>query len=242
VAISTLNRSKILLEIALTDTSKDALLDQIRPGVEAAIEGYCKRQFAEAARIEFYTGSGESRLLLNQYPVTAVADVRVDLGGNFGTTAGSFGTGTVLTSGVDYALEIDASGTSRAGALRRLGGVGSSWGAWPGPIMSPAGLGSGGSLTAGRDGPVWLAVAGSIRVMYTAGFDAGAMPEDLMLAVDQTVALVYRTGKWGGALQLSSESLGNYSMTLAAQAIASMPPVGSARQILTRYRAVDLTF
>jgi hypothetical protein len=239
VAISTLTRSKILLEIALSDTSKDALLDQIRPGVEAAIEGFCKRSFAEATRTEFYTGSGDSRLLLNQYPVTAVADVRVDLGGYYGTVAGSFGTTTALTAGLDYALEIDTSGTSRAGVLRRLGGVGSSWGAWPGPIMVP-GAGGGGSLTAGRDGPTWVPVAGSIKVTYTAGF--ASMPEDLMLAVDQTVALVYRTGKWGGMFGVTSEQLGNYSYTLASQVIAGMPSVGSPRQIMTRYRAADMGF
>lgn len=239
MAISSVDRVRTLLE--LTSTSKDALLGQILAGCEAAVEGYCKRVFAETIRTEFYSGTGAARLILNQYPVTDVDEVRVDLNGNYGETAGSFGSATILTAGLDYALEWSETSKSRTGFLRRLGGPGSAWGLWPGPVYAPGGLPSGGTLTLGRGGPVWLAVAGSIKVTYTAGFAAPAMPEDLKMAVDQVTCLVYRTGKFGGAYQQVSESLGAYAYSLAAAAIGTMPALGSPRQILARYRAVDQT-
>jgi hypothetical protein len=218
------------------DTSQDALLTQIQGGVEIAVAGYCKRTFEQTSYSEYYTGNNSPVLILNQYPVLAVGSVNVDLStGNFGQTPGGFDSTTLLTAGTDYALQYDDSISARAGFLRRLGGTGNAWGSWPGQLILPNGLPAEGTLTGGRSGPSWLSVPGSIWVQYTAGYTAGTMPVDLMLAVDQVCAWVYRTGKWGGLL-MDSEKLEDYSYSLATKAISAMPPIGSPRQILGRYR------
>ena len=234
MAISSLDRVKTLLGISDSTTTYDDLITQLLAGVEAAVEGWCKREFTSATKTEFYTGGGTPRLLLRRRPVSSVSAVYLDLQGNYGQTSGAFAAATLLTAGVDYALEYEATTTAPAGVLRRLSGYPSTWQTWPETIFY-----GGGTLTEGRGGPVWPAVPGCLKITYLAGYSA--MPGDLMLAVDQLAAKLYHEGKFGGSVgPISAERLEDYSYERATLAIESSPAIGSVKQILARYRDIVL--
>lgn len=63
--------------------------------------------------------------------VRSVSDVREDMGANFGQGASDFASGTALTSGVDYCLDLDVPGLSKSGRLLR---VHRPWSSRPGTI------------------------------------------------------------------------------------------------------------
>jgi hypothetical protein len=61
---------------AITDSSQDSLLGALISGCSVAIEKYCRRDFTVRAYDELYSGDGQRRLLLRQYPVQSVQSVR----------------------------------------------------------------------------------------------------------------------------------------------------------------------
>src|ERR1700745_183906 len=54
----------------------DSLLGALITAVSDAIEKYCRRRFVSQAYDELYSGTGDRRLLLRQYPVESVQSVR----------------------------------------------------------------------------------------------------------------------------------------------------------------------
>lgn len=217
-----------------------AQLDVIVPGVCAAVENYCKRKLETNTYTQYLSGNGQPKLPLRYRPVTSVTSVHLDAGGLFGKGDDAFPASSQLTEGTEYVLQYDPTGnaTSKSGLLIRLGGgiAGTPLSAfWPWEYRR-------GSLTA-RYPPCWPEGLGNIKVVYEAGYGidpvaaGGTLPEDLTLAANQVVALVLRNARYGGMIQ--GESMGQYSYNLApyiTQALNDIPELGSARQILSRYR------
>jgi hypothetical protein len=71
----TLARAKQNLQ-SITDSSQDALLTVLVTAVSDEIEKYCRRDFTAKAYDELYSGNGDRRLLLRQYPIQSVQSVR----------------------------------------------------------------------------------------------------------------------------------------------------------------------
>src|SRR5262249_22521642 len=71
----TLARAKQNLQ-TITDSSQDALLTVLVTAVSDQIEKYCRRDFTAKAYDELYSGNGDRRLLLRQYPIQSVQSVR----------------------------------------------------------------------------------------------------------------------------------------------------------------------
>jgi hypothetical protein len=57
-------------------TGQDSLLSTLITGASDAIEKYCRRDFTSKSYDELYSGTGDRRLMLRQYPVQAVTSVR----------------------------------------------------------------------------------------------------------------------------------------------------------------------
>jgi len=71
----TLARAKQNIQ-SITDASQDALLTTLITAYSEAIEKWCRRPFASRVRDELYSGTGDRRLLLREYPVQSVQSVR----------------------------------------------------------------------------------------------------------------------------------------------------------------------
>jgi len=59
----------------ITSDSEDTYLAKLILRATQLIEGYCQRQFMSREHTELYTGDGTTRLVLNQFPVTAISSV-----------------------------------------------------------------------------------------------------------------------------------------------------------------------
>ena len=77
MSIVALTEIKIFLDIAETDNSEDELLGFIQDGVEGYAKAILKREPESTSYSEIYDGSGTTDLILNQYPVTALAKVSI---------------------------------------------------------------------------------------------------------------------------------------------------------------------
>ena len=141
-------------------------------------------------RTEYYCGGGDQRIVLRETPVVAVTAVYLDPTAAFGAAAGAFAASTLLTAGVDYAVD------ARSGLLHRLNAV------WPCLRQQAPGL-----LAVEL-----LPALGNVKVIYTAGF-AGGPPADLQQAATTLACDLYRWADKGGPLR--SESLDYYSYTRA---------------------------
>lgn len=203
-----------------------AWLAELVQSASSAIKDYCKRDLEQAPYTEFYNGTDRPELVLRQRPVllTGLA-VYYDAQGNYGQTSGAFASGTLLTLGTDYALELDAGGTeSTRGILRKIGMGGAGWPFWyPGF--------AGGRLSASKLAG-WPLGYGNLKVTYTAGYDP--IPASITQAADQLVTWFVRNTPSGAVLQ--SESLGAYSYSVMQQSLPGAPELGSTRQLLGRYR------
>jgi hypothetical protein len=71
----TLARAKQDIQ-AIIDNTQDALLTTLITAVSDAIEKYCRRDFVSRVYDELYSGNGEPRLMLRQYPIISVQSVR----------------------------------------------------------------------------------------------------------------------------------------------------------------------
>lgn len=63
---------------SLVSTADDALLARLITAVSSFFASYCGRVFQSAAYSEVRDGTGGAKLVLRQYPVTAVASLAVD--------------------------------------------------------------------------------------------------------------------------------------------------------------------
>lgn len=210
----------------LTSSAKDAQIASLLPLADAVMRRYTKRELTEAEYTEFHSGSGRSTLVLRNRPVLtpeAVTDVRVDLGGYFGQAPNAFPPSSIQTRGRDWALKLDQSGVGTSGLLVRLSTPFSTYGR--------------GTLWGGFAGSIWQMGVGNIRVTYTAGYPANAIPDDLVLAGANLVSLMMRVGRVGvGSGTLTSESVGAYSYSLGNPTPGEPPEITTARQLLSNYR------
>jgi len=74
----TLARAKQNIQ-SVTDASQDALLTTLITSVSDGVEKYCRRDFTSKGYDELYSGTGDHRLMLRQYPVQSVQSVRYRL-------------------------------------------------------------------------------------------------------------------------------------------------------------------
>jgi hypothetical protein len=74
----TLARAKQDIQ-AITDNSQDALLTVLITAISDAVEKFCRRDFTSKSYDELYSGSGDHRLLLREYPIQSVQSVRYRL-------------------------------------------------------------------------------------------------------------------------------------------------------------------
>jgi hypothetical protein len=71
----TLARAKQDIQ-SVTDGSQDSLLGTLITALSDAVEKFCRRDFTSKSYDELYSGSGDHRLLLREYPIQAVSSVR----------------------------------------------------------------------------------------------------------------------------------------------------------------------
>ena len=93
VAFLTLDEAKLLLGIALTDTTEDALVQMLIDNSSATIMRVCNRVFAKETLSESWRDLGGRRLFLTHWPVNA-ADI-----------TSVVANGTTLDPATDYELE-----------------------------------------------------------------------------------------------------------------------------------------
>lgn len=173
----------------------------------------------------YYRGNGRRRLVLRQTPVTAVSAVYFDPSGRWGQNPdGSFATATLLVAGTDYAIPWDGclpnSSTQccYTGFLERISGVWSaSFGFVPGMLTA--------QVVPGQ---------GDIKVAYTAGYPATAVPTPIRGAICSLAAWIRKMSKNGA--YLNSESLGAYSYSLAQPMAQQWPELGSIRGMLASFK------
>src|SRR6185436_15490057 len=122
----------------------------------------------------YYSGNGRRRIVLRNWPVTAVSAVYLDATGRFDQNPdGAFASATLLVYGTDYVIPWDGClpGTStkcsRAGFLERVNGY------WPGGYAYVHRMLSGQLVPA----------QGNIKVAYTAGWPATAVPSPIRGAI-----------------------------------------------------------
>lgn len=207
--------------LSITTATEDSFFDIVLPAVEAEVKIFLDRDIESQSYVDYYGGNGTRVLCLNEYPVTSVTDVREDAQGYFGSVTNSFGTDTVLVSGEDYVLAKDGRNQlAEVGRLIRLNGV------WPCRYEWKRGL-----LTAAVKPGI-----GNIKVTYTAGYAANAIPKDLQMGIWLLVAQIRLARKRGGMVY-SGESLAEYSYSLQQMAKEQLE-LGTAAQLLSRYRRI----
>lgn len=218
MALTTAATIKTLLGIS--DTSLDAVLAVLIPQADAIIKGYLGREIEQTTYTEYYSGSGNQVIVLNQTPVQSITSVNEDRDGYFGDGTDAFPSATLLTEGTDYVLRKDdatATEVSKSGILYRVGK------AWPRPYVNRRGqLASAPGLG-----------LGNIKVVYLAGW--ATVPSDIQFAANKLVMSMLQSRSLQGPLE--SESIEDYSYTIAgAEEQANM--LDSVKGSLSRYKKV----
>lgn len=226
MALATLSQLK--LHLSITTSTDDTLLQQILDGACRSVLSYLDREIEQAEFTEYYSGNGLQDFLLRNTPVDTEEDIEVylDSSGAFGQGSG-FASDTLMTFGTDYVIVPDNATLSYSGIVRRLG------------LGLPFDIGSGrpyGSLATRYRQAVWPYGQGNIKVVYTGGYET--VPADIVLAVCQLSAAIYRSRQYGGDFQATSEKLSEYSYTLSGAAIAATPAdvPGSYANLLRPYK------
>ena len=158
--------------LGVSDTSLDAVIDVLIPQADAIIKGYLGREIEQATYTEYYSGSGDQVIVLNQTPVQSITSVNEDRDGFYGDGTDAFPASSLLVQGADYVLrKDDATNTevSKSGILYRINKV------WPRPhsgirgqLASAPGLG-----------------LGNIKVVYVAGW--ATVPADITFAANKLI-------------------------------------------------------
>jgi hypothetical protein len=229
-----------------SSTGQVGFINQLIGAATQAIQSYTKRDLVYTSYTEYHSGNDWPDLVLNQRPIAGptvangntcdVTGVWVDPNGYAGqgqpvNNVGPFGPQTLLALGTNYFLDLDATIggilSSERGILKMIsGGVG-----WPWYGFYPVGAGWG--KLSGSKLPGWPRGNGNIKVQYSAGFQT--IPADLSQACAMMVVYLTRTMPSGSPL--TSESLGSYSYSVAAQSVAgTIPELGSTGMTLRSYR------
>lgn len=218
MALTTAATIKTLMGVS--DTSLDAVLAVLIPQADAIIKGYLQREIEQATYTEYYSGSGNQVIVLNQTPVQSITSVNEDPDGYFGDGTDAFPAASLLTEGTDYVLRKDdatATEVSKSGILYRIRN------AWPRPssrlrgqLASAPGLG-----------------LGNIKVVYVAGW--ATVPADIQFAANMLVTSMLEARKLSGRLE--SESIEDYSYTLSGSEDEAQL-LDSVKGSLSRYKRI----
>jgi uncharacterized phiE125 gp8 family phage protein len=82
-ALTTLADVKEHLRIEAADSTEDTFLEKLIDRCTSRIESYVNRKLKKRSYTELYDGSGTQKLLLNQFPITALTSVNIDQGQDF---------------------------------------------------------------------------------------------------------------------------------------------------------------
>ncbi|WP_298865105.1 hypothetical protein [uncultured Gimesia sp.] len=192
------DKATIKTLLGISDTSLDAAIDLMIPQADAIIKGYLQRNIEQAIYTEYYSGSGDKVLLLNQTPVQSITSVHLDSDGYYGDGTDAFPTSSVLVEGTDFVLQKDdATNTevSKSGIVYHTGK------GWPRPSSRLQG-----QLTSAPGIGI-----GNIKVVYVAGW--ATVPSDIQFAANKLVISMVQSMDHGGRVE--SESIEDYSYTLA---------------------------
>lgn len=236
MALSNISLLKEWLEIPADDTTRDSVLIAMLAAADRAVKEWCHRDFESQAYTQFYSGNGRPDLLLKQRPVSAVASLYLDSAGYYGSGTNAFAAATLLTAGGDYALVLDGNDgtTSKSGTIRRIGLVNVQG---LGVLAYPSGYRQQ-TLSGWDRGNIWPLGDGNIKVTYTAGYAATAIPDDLRAAVHLLVAELQAVKGLGKMLQ--QESYIDYSYSVMQGAAGTLPEMAEMRMILASYRDVQI--
>lgn len=214
MALATLADVKLHLGIPTGTTTWDAQLtawmNAAIAGIKAACIGW---DFEQITRTEFYQPDGD--ILISRWkPIQSITSLYEDAGAAWGQASGAFAADTLLVEGEDYALVKDGSGVngevSRSGLVARIG---RSWAQCTKPV----------SIAQTNVNAMMRRVIpalGSVKMVFVSGYTA--VPADVTQAVCFEVdAMRSMKGKGGATVQ--SESLGEYSYSLANVDKASKP-------------------
>ena len=203
------------------DPSFQALLASY---ASAYVKKYLRRDIEQATYTEYHSGKGYPFFYLEQYPVDSITSVHMDSLGYYGDKSGAFAAATLLTQGEDYALANPANGQ-----IKKIRGSGRSY------DIVAYDYGSG--KLAGKRKPSWPQGDGNIKIIYVAGYLAADIPAEITAAATMVAAIMARTLPIGGTV--TSESLGAYTYSLAADNASGAAEMVSVRQILAMHRKVS---
>jgi|GEM_PF-3366622 len=181
--------AQVKLYMGVTGSDDDTLIgDLIDRAEDAALRFTNRDAFASGAiAAEKHDGDGTESVFVRVTPISALTSI---------TITDDAGTETVQDS-TTYRHN------PNTGEIRLLG---SSIGRWTGfsSLTGPADR----RFTA----PSWPVGFQNIAIAYTGGWADGSEPDDLLQALIEMTAILYREGKRDGTL--SSETLGDYSYTI----------------------------
>lgn len=208
--------SELKIHMGISGSDEDTLLTQLLDNVEQTIFSYTGREsFASAAATEYFDGTGREILILERYPVTAVASLYVDNGGYYGNGTSPFGSGTEWTEGTDFTLKRTDESEKNRGLVLALGAVDF------------------------EDVPgIWPRGRGNVKVTYTAGYTT--IPDDLQLATHLLTASVYAIAEKNLAGPVGGETFGKYSYTLLGNPSMAGMNMLTVRSILAKYKKLEL--
>jgi hypothetical protein len=201
-----LTLAEVKLQLGITDSSKDTLLNQLIAQAIAHAKRETQRLFTVEELVEFYDGTNTSKLVLRESPVVSVDEIRLDDNGHYGQSIDSFGDETILIEGVDYAVN--------GSIVHRI----NAW--WPPRVVNRIGQLSN-EIRHGQ---------GNIKVTYHAGFDG--MPDDIKDACIQIIArrLETQTGR-----EVASKKMDYVSVSYGNDKDSSSE-IASINQVFRSYR------
>ncbi len=218
MAISTVAEYKQLMQI--TTSVDDALIAAALDNATAIIEQNATSMlFTSQTITEYYSGCGRASLVLRSRPVTSISSLYYDDTGYFGAASG-FGASTLLTSGVDYVLDLTKPGISMTGMVRRINGV---WGR--SRVRT-------GSDLVGYSEPG----LGNIKITYTAGYDGVTfqVPSNIKLLNNLLARQIIRIAPTAGS-PINSESFEYYSYSLRAESPGDFATIESLMGAIKEY-------
>lgn len=218
--MSVITKTTIKTLLGLNDTTLDDVIDLLIPQAEALVKSYLQREIEETTFTEYYSGTGNQILVLNQTPVQSILSVHEDADGYFENGTDAFPTSTALAEGKDFVLRKDNASDNevcKSGILYRIGKT------WPRPFTHRHGqLAQGPGLG-----------LGNIKVVYVAGWTT--VPADIQFAISKLVTSMLETRNKSGRLE--SESIEDYSYSLSGVG-ESDKMLDSVKSSLARYKKV----
>lgn len=82
-AMTTLVTAKAYLKIPTLETGMDSMIELFINAASDDIERYCQRQFKSQSYTEYHHGRNQNILLLDQYPIISVTELRIDFEADF---------------------------------------------------------------------------------------------------------------------------------------------------------------